>query len=111
MGESGKIIEFPRGNVETPEAEGNEPKAIEIGRFVSDEEGFKVLVRCEMRGGAVLVETAEGGEHLAKNFEERGITGLDNKTVFPKDGQKFFEALSLNFRTPYCYAREKIINE
>lgn len=89
------------------EGKENEPKAIEIGRFVSDEEGFKVLVRCELRGGVVIVETAEDGKILAKKISEEGITGLDNKTVFPKDGQKFFEALRLNFRTPYCYAREK----
>jgi hypothetical protein len=107
MNESGKIIEFPSGGPKRPEAEGEEPKVIEIGRFVSDEEGFKVLVRCEMQEGIAVLEAAEGGEHLADELRERGITGLDNRMVFPKDGQKFFDALRLNFRTPYCYAREK----
>lgn len=103
MGESGKILEFPGGN---REAEAG-PAAIEIGRFISDEEGFKVLVRCEMQGDEVVILELEGGENLTEKFNQEGITGLDNKTVFPKDGQKFFEALRLNFKTPYLYAREK----
>lgn len=107
MGELGKILEFPRGKEGGAESEAGEPAAIEIGRFVSDEEGFKVLVRCEMQGGEVVIEEFEGGENIGKNLRERGITALDNTTVFPGDGKKFFEALRLNFRTPYLYAREK----
>lgn len=105
MGEKGKILEFPNGNeVETREAD---PAAIEIGRFVSDEEGFKVLVRCEVHDGEVVIQEFDGGENIARNIRERGITAFDNTTVFPGDGKKFFEALRVNFKTPYCYAREK----
>lgn len=107
MNESGKIIEFPPGGPKGPEAEREEPKAIEIGRFVSDEEGFKVFVRCELRGGRVSIEKFEGGENIAESLEKEGLVSPFGEKIFPKDGKKFLDLLRFNFRTPYLYAREK----
>lgn len=107
MGERGKILDFPHGDEGQAEKEMSGPAAIEIGRFVSDKEGFKVLVRCELRGGEVLIYEEPSGENIAKNLREKGLDSPLGEKYFPKDGKRFFDLLKNNFRTPYLYAREK----
>ncbi len=97
---TGEIIKMS----ETNETKERGPKIIELVSGDPSQAEPQILVRCELAGDKVYLT---GDEAIIKSLEEEGIVSREGEKVFPKDGAKFFNALRVNFRNPYFYAREK----
>lgn len=124
MGEKmGKLFDFgghrggakKEGNEDgDPQKENNGPKVVEIVRYVSGGE-LVVFLRCELVGEEVKLTVVEdgknqedsaGAKNIFKSLEEMGVfLAAENKTVYPKDGPKFLDALLQNYDHPYLLAR------
>ena len=110
MNERGRVLDFPskkENGDPVPEKEGL--KAVEIVRFDSPES--IVLVRCVLEGVVVRLEKNEkekGSQNIIDDLEKNGVPDPADplKKLFPKDGEKFLQALFSHYRTVYLGARK-----
>ncbi|MBI5071967.1 hypothetical protein HZB93_03725 [Candidatus Falkowbacteria bacterium] len=110
MNERGRVLDFrPKKENGDPSPEKKEEsKAVEIVRFDSPES--IVLVRCVLRGGIVNLEKnekEEGSQNIIDDLEKNGVPDPTDpfKKLFPKDGERFLQALLSHYRTVYLGAR------
>lgn len=110
MNERGRVLDF-RSKTENgdPSPEKKESKVVEIVRFDSPES--IVLVRCVLEGGVVRLEKNEkekGSQNIIDDLEKNGVPDPADplKKLFPKDGERFLEALFSHYRTVYLGARK-----
>jgi len=104
MNEGGKILEFT-GVKEKDPVEKTGPRIIEINRSDGKSpRGLVVLAICKLEGDEI---SFDGDEAFIKNLLREGVITNEGEKVFPRDGKRFFNALSLNFRNPYLYAKER----
>lgn len=94
----GEIIKMPNSEVKE-----QTPRVIELVEANPKEPEPKILVRCELVGNEVKLT---GDENIIENLQEDGVLSREGEQVFPRDGERFLEALRTNFRNPYLYARE-----
>jgi hypothetical protein len=116
----GKIFDFGRrkgeakkngGENGAPEKEGGGPKVVEIVRFAEPEP--IVLVRCVLENGVVRLEASPDPNVKSENIIadlNNGVPSLTEpeKKLYPKDGESFFQALLIHYRTVYLGAREEV---
>ena len=83
-------------------------KFVEIYKLQNNGEQ-KVIARCEMGDSGIV--KCSGDEFFIKNLEKDGIfeysdSGRLESKIFPKDGRKFLEQLSYNFKSGYLNASD-----
>ncbi len=93
----------------------NGPKVVEIIRYVVGQSEPVIFVRCELAKGEVSLTGVEenknpeelaGVQNILRSLEVTGVfSAALGKNVYPKDGQKFLEALLQNYDHPYLLAR------